>query len=355
MITRVLYIDDEISERVTQRIKSSLEVPDEFKVKLELPPKRLPGLTELPDALLVDLDLTTAVIDDETINYFGSTLAAEIRMRHPACPIILITKPNILTEYKSQIQMLEDSIDVDLILDKDEVIKNPEETRVQITSLATGFQALDSIGQDDWQAVLDLMQADSEEAALLREAASPAKDWTIPQTSRWIRRVVMGYPGILYDELTAATRLGIDVTAFRDPAVQEIFKSAKYKGIFHDHGKRWWRNRLFRIAQELILQHNLKGPVHLVFGKAFQQEYGIQLAPSICVYDKRPVANWVCYVLKKPVKLQHSVPYYPDSRPDVMDQARVSFTAIKEEAEFDERLVDADSYNLVVKELWEIE
>ena len=355
MITKVLYIDDEISEpgRAAQYIRSKLELPDEFDIQLELPPKRLPGLTELLDALLIDLDLTTAEVEGETINYFGSTLASEMRMRHPACPIILITKPNILTEYKSQIQMLEDSIDVDLILDKDEVIKHPEETRVQIKSLAAGFRALDSIEQHMWQAVLDLMQANSEEADMLRESASPAKDWTIPQVARWIRKVIMGYPGILYDELTAATRLGIDVTAFREPTVQEMFTSAKYDGIFHECDKRWWRNRLFRLAQELILKHNLSGPVHLVFSEAFHQEYNVQLAPSICVYDGEPVAEWVCYVLRKPVKLQHSIPYYPDSRPDIMDQARVSFTAIDESAEFDERLVDSDSYHLV-KERWGI-
>lgn len=356
MTTRVLYIDDEISEpgRAAQYIRSKLEAPGKFEIQLELPPKRLPGLTDLPEALLIDLDLTTAVVDGETINYFGSTLASEMRMRHPACPIVLITKPNILTEYKSQIQMLEDSIDVDLILDKDEVIKNPGETRAQITSLAVGFQALGSIEQHDWQAVLDLMQANPEEANLLREAASPIKDWTIPQVARWIRKVVMGYPGILYEELTSATRLGINVEAFQDQTLQETLKSAKYKGIFSNQGKHWWRNRLYQIAQKLILQHDLKGPVHSIFNKAFYQEYSIQLAPSICVYDNKPVADWVCYVLKKPVKLKHSIPYYPDSRPDVMDQARVSFTAIDESPEFDERLVDADSYELVVKERWGI-
>ena len=357
MTVRVLYIDDEILEpnRAAQYIRSRLEVPGEFEVQLELPPKRLPGLIDLPDTLLIDLDLTTAVVEDETINYFGSTLASEMRMRHPACPIVLITKPNILTEYKSQIQMLEDSIDVDLILDKDEVIENPKKVRTRIASLATGFQALASIDQRDWQAVLNLMQADSEEANLLREAASPIRDWTIPQVARWIRKVVMGYPGILYDELTSAARLGIDITAFGNLALQDLLRPARYEGVFKCEGERWWRNRLYRIAQELILAHGLNGPVHLVFNKAFHQEYGIQLDPSICVYDNKPVANWICYVLKKPVKLQYSVPYYPDSRPDVMDQARVSFTAIDESAEFDERLVDADSYNLVVKKRWEIE
>lgn len=76
------------------------------------------------------------------------------------------------------------------------------------------------------------------------------------------------------------------------------------------------------------------------------------LEPAICIYDKTPIADWVCYVLQKPVKQQNSIPYYPDQRPSVMDQARVSFKAIQESNAFDENLVDSDGYEIVSK-LWE--
>jgi hypothetical protein len=198
------------------------------------------------------------------------------------------------------------------------------------------------------------MGANEDESNLLREAAPPieSKEWNIPQVARWIRNVVMGFPGILYDNLTAATRLGIDLDGFNTPRVQELMEPVKYTGVFSTYRERWWRNRLFGIVQSLMLKHDVRGPVFLKFSEAFSAECGEKLAPAICVHDGTPVADWVCYILKKPVKQRNSIPYYPDSRPQVMDQARVSFKAIQESNEFDESLVDPDSY-VVVKKLWE--
>lgn len=359
MAVTVLYVDDEITEpgRAARKIQELLEVPDKFNCILRLPPKRLSDLEgELPDALLVDLDLTTAMIDGEPITYFGSTLASEMRRRRPTCPIILITKPNIIAANPEQILLLEDSIDVDLIIDKDEVNIDSDGVRRRIVALVEGFQALEAIKGADWEQVTDLMKADKEEANLLKEAAQPLEHgkWTIPQVARWIRRVVMGFPGILYDDLTAATRLGIDLSSFCQSDIEQLFEAAKYTGVFSTYKERWWRNRLFSIAQKLIIENNLLGSIPEMFSQAFNLATNKQLKPAICVHDGTATADWICYILKKPVKLQNSLPYYPDNRPKVMDQARVSFRAIQESEEFDERLVDADGFR-IVRKLWEIE
>jgi hypothetical protein len=154
------------------------------------------------------------------------------------------------------------------------------------------------------------------------------------------------------DDLAAATRLGISLESFQTQRVQKLMETAKYSGIFSTYKERWWRDRLFNIAQSLILKHEIQGPIFQKFGEAFNLEFKEKLDPAICVYDGTPVADWVCYILKKPVKQRNSIPYYPDNRPPVMDQARVSFKAIQESIEFDERLVDSDSYD-IVKKLWE--
>jgi hypothetical protein len=355
MVTRVLYIDDELDRpgRDAQKIRDLLHLEGEFECELRLPPKFFSDLpTELPDALLVDLDLSAIPASGEPpVSYFGSTLASEMRMRHPACPIILITWPHILAEKES---LLEESMDVDLIVLKDKVNRNPDEAREKIMALAQGFGTLKAILGQDWSKVLTLMGASVEEANLLREAAPPieSKQWNIPQVARWIRNVVMGFPGILYDDLTAATRLGISLDAFGNPNVQRLIIPAKYKGVFSTYKERWWRNRLFNTAQSLILKQKLQGPIFQKFGEAFGAEFEQELDPAICVYDGTLIADWVCYILKKPVKQRNSIPYYPDSRPAVMDQARVSFKAIQESNEFDESLVDSDSYETVVKKLW---
>jgi len=130
-----------------------------------------------------------------------------------------------------------------------------------------------------------------------------------------------------------------------------LFQAAKYTGIFHSYRSRWWRNRLFRIAQGVIFKHKLRGTLFEQFSQAFELETRQQLTPALCVYDGTPVADWVCSVLAQPVKQRNSLPYYPDSRPAVMDQARVSFKAIKESCDFDENLVDAEGYQMIA-ELW---
>lgn len=358
MTSKVIYYDDEITKvgRDAQRIQALLREPGVFECDLRPPPKSFADLPqELPDALLVDFDLSSALVNGEFISYFGSTLASEVRMRKPNCPISLVTRKEAIgTDWQEQ--LLQHNVDVDLILLKDEITRNAPQERAKIVDLIDTFKALEyiSIKSQPWEGVLQLMDATDDEADLLKEAAPPVvqKQWNVPQTARWIRDVVLGYPGILYDELTAATRLGISLESFRADRVQELVAQAKYTGALYPNEKRWWRNRLFNTAQRLILEHDLRGPVSQTFGKAFKVMHNQSLEPAICIYDKTPIADWVCYVLQKPVKQQNSIPYYPDQRPGVMDQARVSFKAIQESNAFDENLVDSDGYEIVSK-LWE--
>ena len=65
------------------------------------------------------------------------------------------------------------------------------------------------------------------------------------------------------------------------------------------------------------------------FPKYWLREQGEELSPSICVYKGEMYPDYICYILKKPVKTKYSLKYKPDDRPAVMDDARVSFKAIK--------------------------
>lgn len=353
-----LYIDDEIDRpgRDAQKIKELLELGGEIKVDLQPPPKNFSSLLDIsPDVLLVDLDLSAfKTEDEENISYYGSTLAAEMRMHHEACPIILITRPQrVISVGGWTHSLLEKKVDVDLILYKDDINRHKDREKQRIVSLVTAFQALADTNAAKWENIVGLIGANEDEAGELREAAPPMEKGvgSIPQIVRWLRTVLIAYPGILYDELTAATRLGISVDSFKRDEVQEIFSEASYQGLLDDYEQRWWKRRLFRIAHELISKTDLSGPISLSFREAFAALREVELDPAICVYDKTTTADWVCYVLKEPVKQKNSLPYYPDSRPPIMDQARVSYKAILESNEFDETLVDADSLP-IVDELW---
>lgn len=352
MTTKVLYIDDEVAQvgRQAQKIQELLNKPDVFECELQLPPKDFSHLPELPDGLLIDFELSTKPPDDEPVSYFGSTLASEVRMRRPGCPIFLVTRPQFISNKR---YLLEESLDVDLIIMKDDINKDPNSKRAEIITIVDGFQKLGASNPPDWESLVALVKAEEGEANLLREAAPPLAQgqWEVPQLARWILRVVVRFPGILYDDLTAATRLGISVDSFSSERIQQFVESVKYSGIFADYDDRWWRDRLFLAAHKLIAKHELRGSLSQTFREAFYKEFDVELDPAICIYDGTPTADWVCHILKEPVKQQNSLPYYPDERSAVMDQARVSFKAIKESNDFDESLVDADSREMVDK-LW---
>jgi len=146
-------------------------------------------------------------------------------MRNPSSPIVLITRPDLLT---GKGQLLADNIDVDYILYKDDINRNPNLARKIIVDLCGSFNQLAGVPRRDWPALVNLMQATAEEADLLREAAPPVEKgiWETPQIARWIRNTVLRYPGIVYDELTSATRLGLSLDSFKEPRVQCYFEQA---------------------------------------------------------------------------------------------------------------------------------
>jgi hypothetical protein len=83
------------------------------------------------------------------------------------------------------------------------------------------------------------------------------------------------------------------------------------------------------------------------FASAWTKHSGSGLELSTCVHSQKQPAECVCYVLSKPVKREFSLPYWPDNRPVVMDEARVSFKAIRESNEFKEEYVAPDASALV--------
>jgi len=352
MTIKAIYIDDEMNRpgRDAQKIRELLISPEELEIELQYPPKSFAGFQADFGLVLIDLDLSAPMDNGDVVGYFGTTLASELRMRNSSAPIVLVTRPNVIT---GKMQYLIDSVDIDYIVFKDDINKDASGVRAKLLSLCDGFRVLSQSPDPNWPSLIDLMTAKEEEASLLREAAPPVEKgvWNVPQISRWIRNTVIEFPGILYDELTTATRLGISLASFKQPPVLALFDEAQYRGVFSSFKKRLWRGRVFYKAQQLMLHHKMPGSIPEKFRLAFQAGYGQELEPAICIYDCTPTADWVCYILNQPVKQRNSIPYYPDRRPSVMDQARVSYKAIQESEAFDETLVDAQGSE-IVKSLW---
>lgn len=346
---QVIYVDDEPNENLTQEIVRLL-IDGGLECKLLSPPKDLSDVARWDlDILLIDYDLAS---DDKLVGYSGNSLATEVRNNKPSCPIVLVSRRNALSE--RELPITTGRSDLDLILYKNDILDNPEKALREITALYNAYVELFEIRKGAWSDVLDKLGAELDERKRIREAFPPIEQghhWYIPTTIEWIRTVLMGYPGILYNSLHTAARLGITEDAFLSDEVQEHFTDAEYKGLLAEFGKRWWADRLLAIAKQTMIDAEIDGPVSEGFAQAYEQTEGKKLDMSQCVVDGKPIADQICYILQQPVKRQNSILYYPDSRPPIMDAARVSFKGISKD-DFDENLVEASSYELV-KQIWD--
>lgn len=345
--TKVNFIDDVRGQG--ERYSRRLERGDHLDVRFFLPPAELnlDALTQpLPDLFLVDYELIQEQVRGVHANYQGGTLATAIRERMPEYPIVLLTRKGLLTWERNK-RIMEVTQTFDDVVYKSDIDEDPARVIQQLMSIATGFQILREQEKKDWKALLAVLEATEDEGTLLGEAAPPPSDWQVLEGARWIRKVVLAYPGILYDPLHAATLLGIERTVFLDEPVQRLVEDAKYSGIFAPPKGRWWRMRLIAAAEEFMREQGIEGAINHAFAKAFQERHMRELVPAKCIDSGETPADWVCYILNEPVKMEHSLVYHPDTRPAVMDDARVSFKAIRESNEVHDELFDADSARLL--------
>jgi hypothetical protein len=353
-MTEIVYFDDSADDRS----KYGKRLRNAHLHVTELPPPKTFDLRAVkrlrPDLFLVDYELTKARNKDEQVNYFGGTLGTALREVFPEHPIALLTRRNLVSQPAYR-QLNEIKQAFDELLYKDEIEANPTLSAKRLTSLANGFEFLRRLGKKNWASLVRSLKANTVQADSLlttgppfvnpREASSP--EWRVQDAARWIRRVVLHYPGILYDELHASGALGIDVRSFRGRRVREYFSSAEFEGVFSDVEKRWWRNKLFDKAQAVIAKAGLSGPASTVFGPAFRKVFRSSLKPAVCIWSGLKFADCVCYVLQKPVRREFSLPYHPDDRPSVMDEARVSFKAIRESNRVSDELFDEQNQALL--------
>lgn len=352
---RICYIDD--VERDREKYRARLEGVG-LHVDALPPPQDLNIDTVRqgkPDLFLIDYLLYRKEVNRPTVDYSGTILSAKIREAFPGHPIVLLTRKNLLVQAYKQGGEFEKGLDE--ILYKDAIEEDPEATARGLKNLADGFKLIRAKRNRTFAALVDLLEAKGEEVDLLRRAGPPPHGeskpsphvWSVPDAAKWIRNVVLHYPGILYDKLYAATALGISLDSFRSPRVKRLFKDAAYGGVFRPTEGRWWRGRLFSTAQRFIAAANLSGPTNLSFADAYRKRFRARLKPAKCVYSDEVPADCVCYILGEPVKRQYSFPYHPDDRPPAMDEARVSFTAVLEGNRAIKEFFDSETLKLVEK------
>jgi hypothetical protein len=290
-------------------------------------------LGQKPDLVLIDYLLSKKQPDGHSANYRGGTIATSIREKNPKIPLVLITRRALLQQYSGAPGQLGP---FDFSIFKGEI--RSEKTRIvsQLISLADGYRCLTEAKRLTWRKLLALMKARDDEMEMLAQCRPPSsrlnpnEPLTAHGATDWILNTISRYPGILYDQLHAATTLGVAVESFSRPSVSNKLSNASYDGIFGGLGKMWWKPRLLSQASRIVREAGMHPPLSKSFGPALKKHYGISVIPSECIYSGEKYADTVCFVLRKPVLYPYTLAYFPDDRPRVMEQARVSFSARKD-------------------------
>ncbi|SDG77167.1 hypothetical protein [Janthinobacterium sp. YR213] len=115
----------------------------------------------------------------------------------------------------------------------------------------------------------------------------------------WIYDSLLKYPGLVVNEVAAASYLNIAEDDFADPAVRSLFKAALYSGPFACESRSlWWRDQL----DELLLEADAEDGVAFVSSRI-----GKVVAQCKCSESGEAPAGFYCMVTKKPVSEEYSV------------------------------------------------
>ena len=339
MTFRIVLIEDEDLESR----RTSIQELNNWEVFAFRPPSNL-DITQIIDAhadlFLVDYELDIRQDDDSIANYRGTTLAARIREDRSDVPIVLLTRSN-LSLWISEQRTVEAGGTFDCILYKEEHLRDaPAATSTQLASLIHGYKVLRDSTDRSVSGLLALLNTDAIGRENALKALPPNDNWRAAEAARWMRSVLLNYPGVLYDQSHAATALGISTNSFNNDSVLELLERARYSGPFWQEKPLWWHHTLLDIANAFSITTDKTLGLRQGFITAVSKIVGSDLEPSKDTELATGLADTVCYLLNIPVRIEASLPYRPDARPPVMDEARISFKAIRETNDVDENHLD---------------
>lgn len=114
----------------------------------------------------------------------------------------------------------------------------------------------------------------------------------------WLWDTLLPYPGLLVNEVAAASYLNISEADFRRPEVRAIFDGALYSGPFSDSKMpQWWRGML----DDIVSGQNCDDGLALV-----QEKLGQKFDPCRCYLDSSKSAGYYCIIAEKAVSLENS-------------------------------------------------
>lgn len=111
----------------------------------------------------------------------------------------------------------------------------------------------------------------------------------------WLLLSLIRFPGLLVNEIAAASYLNIDSTSFKESQIQEHFEQASYEGPFNEIKKLWWREDLDCLLFDAEVSD----------GKEYLQTKTIDVSPCEDPETFEP-AGFYCMISQLPVSRANS-------------------------------------------------
>lgn len=350
MMKKILFLDDKEDDR--RIYKKKLE--RKFEVLIEEIPESKNDyqkiIDEKPDVILLDFDLSTPNKNNQKSSVSGVPLSIEFRQKIPDIPIILFTKKSLFNIDK--FSNIKNSLNcIDTVIYKTDLSSQSEKLFTEIENLASGYSTIQKKKLKSISDLFELLKAPTVDFERLKQSIprESLQDTSILSTAvaaRWIRDILIKYPGILYEDIYAATLLGISKEAFLKEDVQKFFSPTKYIGVFSAPEERWWKSKLIDIAVSRMKNEEISLPLNMGFPKMWARIKKYELDVSKCNSSGITPADYVCCLMKEQTTISNSILYPFDLRPDVMDRSRISFRAIRESNDY-----NLDFFDLNQKEM----
>ena len=112
---------------------------------------------------------------------------------------------------------------------------------------------------------------------------------------KWLYLSILRFPGILVNEVAAASYLNIDCKDFTKPKIQALFSKAMYAGPFAELGPWWWRYMLDALLESRSCED----------GRGFAGKQKVKVQACLDP-DSGKRAGYYCMLTKKPVSEENS-------------------------------------------------
>ncbi|HUV03262.1 MAG TPA: hypothetical protein VMW67_07495 [Desulfobacteria bacterium] len=255
----IIWIDDEMEDhsedaKYLEYARKGLSVKIVHPSDLPEYLSEMKGGRGIPDLFLVDYFLDQVESKEKRkFERRGLTVAGMLREIDPERPIYVVSQKGEVKNgiFISEAHAAKESFD--RVLAFKEIQREGHDI---LYYDAIDYRALREASRLDLTALFNLLKAPEDVRERLRlivptelrKGLSDSKATEHPEGNtmaftRWTREILLSVPGFLYDELHAATYLGLSVESFEK--ISSEFDDAKYSGIFAKTAPQlWWVSEL---------------------------------------------------------------------------------------------------------------